>query len=154
MKLLNILALYVAGWDFIWQRGSAADRNIYKLNRNIGRKSRVFVAFWIGIRKSFILDRNKSFEEQKTKCQQKYFRDLSILNQFFQQKLNSFQNNKIGRQKSFKDLSTLIPSKIKTSDKKISRQELSILISCQQNLFLSKQNVPTEIFSGSEHINF
>ena len=28
------------GWDFIWQRGSTADRNFYKLNRNIGRKSR------------------------------------------------------------------------------------------------------------------
>ena len=27
-----------AGWDFIWQRGSAADRNILKLNQNIGRK--------------------------------------------------------------------------------------------------------------------
>ena len=34
-----------SGWDFIWQRGSAADRNFEKLNRNIGRKPRVFVAF-------------------------------------------------------------------------------------------------------------
>ena len=55
------------GWDIIWQRGSAADRTFWKLNRNIGRKSRVFVAFWTGIRKSFLLDRNKSFQEQKTK---------------------------------------------------------------------------------------
>ena len=57
----------MAGWDFIWQRGSAADQNVYKLNRKIGRKSRVFVAFWNGIRKSFLLDRNKSFQKQKTK---------------------------------------------------------------------------------------
>ena len=69
------------GWDFIWQSGSAADRNILEVNRYIGRKSRVFVAFWIGIRKSIILDRNKSFQEQKTNktSQQKYFQDLSIL---------------------------------------------------------------------------
>ena len=56
-----------AGWDFIWQCGSAADRNFLELNRNIGRKSRVFVAFGIGIRKSFLIDRNKSFQEEKTK---------------------------------------------------------------------------------------
>ena len=81
MKIIsNVKAALGAGWDFIWQRGSAADRNIYNLNRNIGKKSCVFVAFWIGIRKYFLLGRNKTFQEQKTKkCQQKSFQDLSVL---------------------------------------------------------------------------
>ena len=38
---------------------SAADRNFEKLDQNIGRKSQVFVAFWTGIRKSFLLDRKQ-----------------------------------------------------------------------------------------------
>ena len=51
-----------------------------QINQNIGRKLRVFVAFWNGIRKSFLLDRDKSFQEKKTKkCQQKSFQDLSVL---------------------------------------------------------------------------
>ena len=71
VEILNfqtaLMVRFQTGWDFIWQRGSAADRNFQKLNRNIGRKSRVFVAFWIGIRKYFLLGRNKTFQEQKTK---------------------------------------------------------------------------------------
>ena len=69
-----------SGWDFILQRSSAAARNIYELNRNIGRKSRVFVAFWIGISKSFILDRNKSFQEQKKKVPTEIFSGSEHIN--------------------------------------------------------------------------
>ena len=63
------------GWDFILQRSSAAAQNIYELNRNIGRKSRVFVAFWIGI-----LDRNKSFQEQKKKVPTEIFSGSEHIN--------------------------------------------------------------------------
>ena len=67
----------------VWQGGilsGAADRNFQKLNRNIGRKSRDFVAFWIGIRKSFLLDRNKSFQEQKTKMPTEIFSGFERIN--------------------------------------------------------------------------